>query len=201
LISVRSEVQIFPGPPAFARVSEAKAGDCCARASVRQASLSLRLESAAEQGAIAQLGERLLCKQEVVGSIPSGSTSRVVRIAPGHRSARPEVIISPRRHRKIRRGGLSDIVKKRSLRAAGGMQIPCGAQSPASKRNAHREWKHSPVNMALRCLSSCCLTAEDVGTISKQAGLSNQCRPRRVAWALIMRAIKCLKGIRWMPWR
>ena len=27
-----------------------------------------------EQGAIAQLGERLLCKQEVVGSIPSGST-------------------------------------------------------------------------------------------------------------------------------
>ena len=34
-----------------------------------------RLELAAEQGAIAQLGERLLCKQEVVGSIPSGSTS------------------------------------------------------------------------------------------------------------------------------
>ena len=28
----------------------------------------------ADLGAIAQLGERLLCKQEVVGSIPSGST-------------------------------------------------------------------------------------------------------------------------------
>ena len=27
------------------------------------------------QGAIAQLGERLLCKQEVAGSIPAGSTS------------------------------------------------------------------------------------------------------------------------------
>ena len=27
-------------------------------------------------GAIAQLGERLLCKQEVTGSIPVGSTSR-----------------------------------------------------------------------------------------------------------------------------
>ena len=26
-------------------------------------------------GAVAQLGERLLCKQEVVGSIPSSSTS------------------------------------------------------------------------------------------------------------------------------
>ena len=29
-------------------------------------------------GAIAQLGERLLCKQEVVGSIPSGSTNFVI---------------------------------------------------------------------------------------------------------------------------
>ena len=27
-------------------------------------------------GALAQLGERLLCKQDVVGSIPSGSTIR-----------------------------------------------------------------------------------------------------------------------------
>jgi len=30
-------------------------------------------------GAIAQLGERVLCKHEVVGSIPSGSTSRPSR--------------------------------------------------------------------------------------------------------------------------
>jgi hypothetical protein len=29
----------------------------------------------ASSGAIAQLGERLLCKQEVIGSIPIGSTS------------------------------------------------------------------------------------------------------------------------------
>jgi hypothetical protein len=28
-----------------------------------------------DQGALAQLGERLLCKQDVVGSIPSGSTN------------------------------------------------------------------------------------------------------------------------------
>jgi hypothetical protein len=33
-------------------------------------------------GAIAQLGERLLCKQEVVGSIPSGSTRRFGLAAP-----------------------------------------------------------------------------------------------------------------------
>jgi hypothetical protein len=31
-------------------------------------------------GAIAQLGERLLCKQEVVGSIPSGSTSWLIEL-------------------------------------------------------------------------------------------------------------------------
>ena len=36
-------------------------------------------------GAIAQLGERLLCKQEVVGSIPSGSTIKYVpAIFEGH---------------------------------------------------------------------------------------------------------------------
>src|SRR5688500_14623247 len=33
------------------------------------------LPACGRPGAIAQLGERLLCKQEVVGSIPSGSTS------------------------------------------------------------------------------------------------------------------------------
>jgi hypothetical protein len=33
------------------------------------------MTAGSDQGAIAQLGERLLCKQEVVGSIPSGSTS------------------------------------------------------------------------------------------------------------------------------
>ena len=31
--------------------------------------------SAHERGAIAQLGERLVCNQEVAGSIPAGSTS------------------------------------------------------------------------------------------------------------------------------
>jgi hypothetical protein len=31
-------------------------------------------------GAVAQLGERLLCKQEAVGSIPSGSTNDTCRL-------------------------------------------------------------------------------------------------------------------------
>ena len=34
-------------------------------------------------GAVAQLGERLLCKQEVVGSIPSGSTNFLHLDLPG----------------------------------------------------------------------------------------------------------------------
>jgi hypothetical protein len=41
-----------------------------------------RTLNSAVDGAIAQLGERLLCKQEVAGSIPAGSTSKVLEI--GH---------------------------------------------------------------------------------------------------------------------
>jgi hypothetical protein len=37
-------------------------------------------------GAIAQLGERLLCKQEVAGSIPAGSTAREMPAKPWSRS-------------------------------------------------------------------------------------------------------------------
>jgi hypothetical protein len=48
LIRVRPEVRIFPDPP------------LCQVALV--------------EGAIAQLGERVLCKHEVAGSIPAGST-------------------------------------------------------------------------------------------------------------------------------
>jgi hypothetical protein len=170
LISVRSEVQIFPGPPAFARASEAKAaapeperakaGDCCVRASARQASLSLRLESAAEQGAIAQLGERLLCKQEVVGSIPSGSTSRVAANPP-HRAFRSKREVArlsigssgseylrPVGIERCGLGGLSDIVKRRSLRAFGRDENLARRAISSIKRNAHREWKHSLMNMA-----------------------------------------------------
>ena len=40
-------------------------------------------------GAVAQLGERLLCKQEVVGSIPIGST---IKWPKGHLIPRREVV-------------------------------------------------------------------------------------------------------------
>ena len=96
---MRSEVQIFPGPPILTR--------------------------AVEIGAIAQLGERLLCKQEVVGSIPSGSTTSpngeaacelLVRMRFARcKSHYKEEIISSRRLVEIWRDtSLNDIVNRAS---------------------------------------------------------------------------------------
>ena len=59
------------------------------------------------------MGERLLCKQEVVGSIPSGSTRRLPAINGSFvRILIRALSIFDRRARK-----LSDIVKRRSIRA------------------------------------------------------------------------------------
>ena len=55
MISVRSEVQVLPGPPGSEDGIQ-------------------MTEYGQWPGAVAQLGERVLCKHEVVGSIPSGST-------------------------------------------------------------------------------------------------------------------------------
>ena len=59
-------------------------------------------------GAIAQLGERLLCKQEVIGSIPIGSTSTMVAkhrqnqtVVAKHRQKNEESGISRASHRVI----------------------------------------------------------------------------------------------------
>ena len=60
LISVRSEVQVLLDPPSFI-------GD--------------------DMGALAQLGERLICIQEVIGSIPIGSTIPPKKITPSRTSA------------------------------------------------------------------------------------------------------------------
>ena len=48
-------------------------------------------------GAIAQLGERVLCKHEVVGSIPSGSTIALLRATLRWRRARRELRLIPKR--------------------------------------------------------------------------------------------------------
>ena len=74
MISVRSEVQVLPGPPAFA----AKLRRLPRRSPPGRRRAWPRSYGSASQegldGAVAQLGERLLCKQEVIGSIPFSST-------------------------------------------------------------------------------------------------------------------------------
>ena len=54
-------MQLLPDPP------DAQSGNTCSSGVV----------VVERSGAIAQLGERLLCKQEVTGSIPVGSTNLV----------------------------------------------------------------------------------------------------------------------------
>ena len=88
MISVRSEVQVFPGPPsgrpcgwlgrswawrswAGPRARGHWRGLAGGPSAVLRRQLSV---GPSLYGAIAQLGERVLCKHEVVGSIPSGST-------------------------------------------------------------------------------------------------------------------------------
>jgi hypothetical protein len=67
---VRSEVQVLLDPPF--------ASDTLVRVSKRRV-CGLRPKASASRdtnsGALAQLGERLICIQEVIGSIPIGSTS------------------------------------------------------------------------------------------------------------------------------
>ena len=112
MISVRSKVQIFPGPP------------------IPGGALPLGMrgtwENRDEDGAIAQLGERLLCKQEVVGSIPSGST-RLQERSPGtitrnDHQERSTSNVEEYGFAAIR-GGFLDIVKKGYAQDAG--KLPC----------------------------------------------------------------------------
>jgi hypothetical protein len=80
-------------------------------------------------GAIAQLGERLLCKQEVVGSIPSGST-RTVPAAALLPCSFAKIQIRPRPGFMPCASVMSDIVKRRSIRAPHAAQVASGALSP-----------------------------------------------------------------------
>jgi hypothetical protein len=83
LISVGSIVQIYPGPPCSCRRRQAA------------------------RGAVAQLGERRLCKPQVVGSSPISST---ISLPGGTRTGFPR---SPLRIREIRRGRSRSIFENR----------------------------------------------------------------------------------------
>ena len=76
---MRSVVQLYPGPPESGfefHVSgfEYAAKDLAAHLKLETRNLKLRV------GAVAQLGERLVCNQEATGSIPVSSTNLMLGV-------------------------------------------------------------------------------------------------------------------------
>jgi hypothetical protein len=68
-------VQLLPDPPGvYRKRSRQKPRFLPAAFGVMSAEIVSTISANQRIGAIAQLGERLLCKQEVAGSIPAGST-------------------------------------------------------------------------------------------------------------------------------
>ena len=119
------------------------------------------------------MGERVLCKHEVVGSIPSGSTSGVLGV---------RVNGIRRRERGWR---IFDIVKRE--------HVPRLEAAPAAWSRSDVFGKHRlrSVGAPLGVLGGLGMEMVFLTSLSGAA-------ERRTS---IMRAIKCLKGIRWMPWR
>ncbi len=85
-----SEVQVFPGPPdrvvawRFAGFVSGFRESSSARRETPPCAVAHKVSSNAamrrlsrDRGGLAQLGEHLLCKQGVVGSIPSSSTRQL----------------------------------------------------------------------------------------------------------------------------
>ena len=120
---MRSEVQIFPGPPlSDDRIRTTDDG--------LRFYLSSVVRPLSSDGAIAQLGERLLCKQEVVGSIPSGSTRRLPTANSSFVRNSIRALSTCRCARL-----LSDIVKRRSIRA---LRVTERSRAARYSRHFHR---------------------------------------------------------------
>jgi hypothetical protein len=138
------------------------------------------------------LGERLLCKQEVVGSIPSGSTRPVIgggaidggridggRIDGARIDGAPAAQLCSSRPKtlRVRPAGpavrvLFDIVKRRSLRVRSGRKPERVAFSMCAFVTPSRQPQGCHDGGCVRAHCRPRLTACAVGTISKQAGLS-----------------------------
>jgi hypothetical protein len=119
---VGSEVQILPGPPVSAT-------DLLGRRALR-----------CRKGGLAQLGERLLCKQEVIGSIPFASTSEP---ASGlHLQVRPDV--SGRSefgvHVQVRTPVLFDIVNRFLCDRGSSLDRKVVAASSVFEERRERGW-------------------------------------------------------------
>ena len=141
MISVRSEVQVFPGPPRFALGyawrSHARRSEVCPAKPEgrRRADLTV-----SRKGAIAQLGERVLCKHEVVGSIPSGSTTLRLRLCVAQPGMAIEVCrVEARKSEDGLTIGIKTSSAKTSLRTLRPFGRACGI-SDIVKRRSIRVW-------------------------------------------------------------
>jgi hypothetical protein len=147
---VRSDVRVVPGPPRITAVSS-------------------------QIGAIAQLGERVLCKHEVVGSIPSGSTRASVS------NQIQRIVRVTELRERLRSFVMFEIVKREHIPRVGPL-VP-----------TNQRWRD-------RAIVSDMFGKHVPGEIQERMVFLD--RARHVEWRTsIMRVIKCLKGIRWMPWR
>ena len=170
MISVRSEVQILPGPPEIRR----------RRSEIKFLISDLRpLYSDLWNGGVAQLGERLLCKQEVIGSNPFTSTiphpgsnrapSR--RLEKIHRSRVPG---HPVRARCLK--GEERVCHVTEADRLGAAQAVCLSEEVSSCEAAVCKWGFAPVRGGF---------------------------VRRNPWGLafgVRRGSSARKGIWWMPW-
>jgi hypothetical protein len=112
--------------------ARAKAGDA-----PRELRLGKPAVLASNPGAIAQLVERVLCKHEVVGSIPSGST--ILLRALGAAQDQPGGQARPHKSSEARRAKEGDRKKRKKTGFP-----PVSAELALDLRGSHREGRVSP---------------------------------------------------------
>ncbi len=175
-------VQIHPGPPAAVREArEPIAGPRVGQDAVEPADPH-------DRGAVAQLGERGLCKPEVVGSIPISSTSTALRarVVRDFLSSREE----------LKRA-------ERSWEDRGTVSVEFSTSSLEDGRPTTGRWSDPRVRRSLiiEYLSVSKASGHDVCQRVLRGGRELVFRGQSVL-AVVRRFIgQATKSRRWMPWR
>jgi hypothetical protein len=139
----------------------------------------------------------VLCKHEVVGSIPSGSTRRLDCRRRALGSSRS--LDKPNSHHVLKSGMRAVCHREEETypivyRA----EVWLSAFVWRIELRSVREDELPVVSICLTAMFSDMFEANGL-SIAPAYGASHMTSAE--GWVLIMRAIKCLKGIRWMPWR
>lgn len=137
------------------------------------------------------MGERLLCKQEVVGSIPSASTSFLVSSVDDRPPDCEDRWKEPQHGNVDQSERAALALVPRSTRAEAGswtsedeVQVTEDAPRPAQTHKVEVGWEQHR-------------TAETAGPVDRFA---SRLVPARGASVFVGVEIKRLKGIWWMPW-